>query len=375
MIFGTLASQTNVGKIMHQDIILDFIEPITGLAISDCISSHDVSKQGDKLVVQLSFNFPYETFVADLRVALTEAVKTGDSEINEVILSIDYSLVEREAQGGQPVKGVKNVIAVASGKGGVGKSTTSVNLALALSQLGAKVGILDADIYGPSQPDMTGLSGKPDSTDGKSIIPMVQYGLEVMSIGFLVKGDDAIIWRGPMATGALEQLLRDTLWGYHNGGEALDYLIIDLPPGTGDIQLTLAQKIPVNGSVIVTTPQDIALLDVVRAVKMFEKVKLPILGVVENMSTHICSNCGHEERIFGEGGAERLAKDHDVEMVGSLPLDIAIREHTDAGKPTVIAQPDSEIADQYRRIAVKTSAKLSAGKKSYKSKFPNIVIE
>ena len=247
---------------------------------------------------------------------------------------------------------VRNVIAVGSGKGGVGKSTTSVNLALALAAEGARVGILDADVYGPSVPAMLGLSGRPDSPDNKSIEPMRAFGVEAMSIGLLVDQDTPMIWRGPMATSALMQLFNDTLWG------DLDYLLIDLPPGTGDIQLTLAQKIPVAGAVIVTTPQDIATLDAKKALKMFEKVEVPVLGIVENMAVHTCSNCGHVEHLFGQGGGERMAAQYGVPLLGSLPLDITIREQGDAGQPVVVAAPDSAAAQAYRQTARVMAATL-----------------
>ncbi|MGH8026501.1 MAG: iron-sulfur cluster carrier protein ApbC [Pseudoxanthomonas sp.] len=252
-----------------------------------------------------------------------------------------------------PHRGVRNVIAVGSGKGGVGKSTTAVNLALALHLEGARVGILDADVYGPSIPTMLGLSGKPDSPDNKSIEPMRAFGIETMSIGFLVDAETPMIWRGPMATSALTQLFTDTLWG------DLDYLLIDLPPGTGDIQLTLAQKIPVAGAVIVTTPQDIATLDAKKALKMFQKVEVPVLGIVENMALHVCSNCGHEEHLFGEGGGQRMAAQYGVPLLGSLPLDIAIREQGDAGQPVVVAAPDSSVAEAYRQTARAMAAQLA----------------
>ncbi len=251
---------------------------------------------------------------------------------------------------------VRNVIAVGSGKGGVGKSTTAVNLALALAAEGARVGLLDADVYGPSIPTMLGLSGKPDSPDGKSILPMRAHGIEAMSIGLLVDQDTPMIWRGPMATSALTQLLNDTRWG---GEDGLDYLIVDLPPGTGDIQLTLAQKIPVAGAVIVTTPQDIATLDAKKALKMFEKVEVPVLGIVENMAVHTCSNCGHVEHLFGQGGGERMAAQYGVPLLGSLPLDIAIREQGDAGQPVVVAAPDSAVAQAYRQTARVMAATLA----------------
>jgi ATP-binding protein involved in chromosome partitioning len=269
----------------------------------------------------------------------------------------------------KPIDNVKNIIAVASGKGGVGKSTTAVNLALALSAEGAKVGILDADIYGPSQPRMLGISGKPESKDGNSLEPMMSYHLQAMSIGFLIDEETPMIWRGPMVTQALEQLLNDTNWA------DLDYLVIDLPPGTGDTQLTLAQKVPVSGAVIVTTPQDIALLDARKGLKMFQKVEVPVLGIVENMSIHICSKCGHEEYIFGSGGGRSMSDQYGVDLLGSLPLDIHIREETDSGKPTVVAQPESRATEIYREIARKTAAKLSLQAKDYAAKFPRIVIQ
>ncbi|MEF3082963.1 iron-sulfur cluster carrier protein ApbC [Luteimonas sp. SMYT11W] len=243
---------------------------------------------------------------------------------------------------------IRNIIAIGSGKGGVGKSTTAVNLALALAAEGARVGVLDADVYGPSIPMMLGLSGKPDSPDGKSILPMHAHGIEAMSIGLLVDQDTPMIWRGPMATSALTQLLNDTLWG---GDDALDYLLVDLPPGTGDIQLTLAQKIPVAGAVIVTTPQDVATLDARKALKMFEKVEVAVLGLVENMAQHVCSNCGHVEHLFGDGGGQRMATQYGVPLLGSLPLEIGIRAQGDAGVPIVIASPDSPAAQAYRATA------------------------
>jgi ATP-binding protein involved in chromosome partitioning len=269
----------------------------------------------------------------------------------------------------KPIDNVKNIIAVASGKGGVGKSTVAVNLALALSVEGATVGILDADIYGPSQPRMLGIKSKPESKDGSSLEPMHSYHLQAMSIGFLIDEETPMIWRGPMVTQALEQLLNDTNWS------ELDYLVIDLPPGTGDTQLTLAQKVPVAGAVIVTTPQDIALLDARKGFKMFEKVEVPVLGIVENMSTHICSKCGHEEHIFGSGGGGRMAEQYGVELLGQLPLDIRIREDTDGGRPTVIADPECRIAQAYREIARNTAARLALQAKDYAAKFPSIVIQ
>lgn len=328
-----------------------------------------VIEESGRVVIKLTLSYPAASYHAQLSDDVVGAVSkvTG---VTDVVLNIDTAIASRSVQAGvKLLDGVKNTIAVASGKGGVGKSTVSANLALALAAEGARVGVLDADIYGPSQPRMLGATGKPDTKDGKSLEPKENYGVQVMSIGFLIDDETPMIWRGPMVTQALEQLLRDTRW------RDLDYLIIDLPPGTGDIQLTLSQKIPVSASVIVTTPQDIALLDARKAYKMFEKVKIPVLGVVENMSTHICSQCGNEEHIFGEGGGQTMATDYDISFLGSLPLAMRIREDADGGRPTVVAEPDGAIAASYKKIARNVSAKLSMQQKEYASKFPNIVIE
>jgi len=272
-------------------------------------------------------------------------------------------------QGVKLLPNVKNIIAVASGKGGVGKSTTAVNLALALAAEGAKVGILDADIYGPSLPTMLGISGNPESADGKTMQPLIGHGVQANSIGFLVEADSPMVWRGPMVTSALEQLLRQTNW------TDLDYLVVDMPPGTGDIQLTLSQRVPVTGVVIVTTPQDIALLDAKKGLKMFEKVGIPILGIVENMSIHICSNCGHAEHIFGAGGGAAMCEQYGVDFLGSLPLDIAIREQADAGRPSVVADPAGKPAELYRAIARKVAIKVAQKSRDMASKFPAIVVQ
>ena len=328
----------------------------------------NIEVDGNKVSIDLQFGYPAEGLKAELTEKISTLLKEqGEAECT---LNISSKIVSHAVQKGvQLLPNVKNTIAIASGKGGVGKSTTAINLALALQVEGATVGILDADIYGPSQPRMLGISGKPDTTDGKTVEPKVSYQIQSMSIGYLIEEDTPMIWRGPMVTGALEQLLNETNW------RDLDYLIIDLPPGTGDIQLTLCQKIPVSGAVIVTTPQDIALLDAKKALKMFEKVNVPVLGIIENMSTHICSQCGHEEHIFGEGGGEQMAKQYDVDLLGSLPLDINIREGVDNGKPTVAMEPNSAVTMKYREIARRTAAKLALESKDYSSKFPKIVIE
>jgi ATP-binding protein involved in chromosome partitioning len=290
--------------------------------------------------------------------------------VGQVSVSVQMKIVSHAVQRGlKLVPGIKNIIAVASGKGGVGKSTTAVNLALALAAEGAAVGVLDADIYGPSQPMMLGIAGRPESKDGKRIEPMEGHGLQASSIGFLIDIDTPMVWRGPMVTQALEQLLKDTRW------RDLDYLVVDLPPGTGDIQLTLAQKVPVTGAVIVTTPQDIALIDARKGLKMFEKVGIPILGVVENMSFHVCPKCGHESHIFGSGGAGRMSKDYQTELLGQLPLDETIQQQADSGKPTVVSDPDGKIAEIYRKIARRCAVKIADLQRDMTSKFPNIVVQ
>ena len=325
--------------------------------------------EGDRVAVEIELGFPASGYQETLAAALRERL-AGLPGVGEISIQLDSKIIAHEVQKGlKPLPGVKNIIAVASGKGGVGKSTTAVNLALALSIEGATVGLLDADIYGPSQPRMLGVNQQPESPDGKSLLPVMSHGLQSMSIGYLIEEETPMVWRGPMVTQALEQLLRDTRW------QDLDYLIIDLPPGTGDTQLTLSQKVPVSGAIIVTTPQDIALLDARKGLKMFEKVEVPVLGVVENMSIHICSNCGHEEHIFGTGGGSRMAAQHNVPFLGSLPLDIRIREETDSGRPTVIAEPESRIAGLYREIARRAAARLSLQARNYSHKFPSIVIQ
>ncbi len=336
------------------------------LVSAGCISNVEID--GGKVKVDVTLGYPAKGVQEEIAAALKERVE-GVVGVSSADIQVGWKIVAHKVQQSlKPIDNVKNIIAVASGKGGVGKSTTAVNLALALSAEGARVGVLDADIYGPSQPRMLGVEGRPDSKDGKSLEPMNSYHIQSMSIGYLIDEETPMIWRGPMVTQALEQLLNDTNW------DNLDYLVIDLPPGTGDTQLTLAQKVPVSGAVIVTTPQDIALLDARKGLKMFQKVEVPVLGIVENMSIHICSKCGHEEHIFGEGGGASMSEQYGVDLLGSLPLDIRIRKETDGGKPTVVAEPDSRISQIYREIARKTAAKLAMQAKDYSAKFPKIVI-
>jgi ATP-binding protein involved in chromosome partitioning len=346
-----------------------YIDPYleSDLVSSKCIK--DIKVDGGKVSIDVQLGYAARGFEPELTKKLQDAVSSLDG-VEDVAVNITTKIDSHAAQKGvKSIPGVKNIIAIASGKGGVGKSTTAVNLALALSAEGATVGILDADIYGPSQPRMLGVNQQPESKDGKSLEPLRNYDLQAMSIGFLVDEETPMIWRGPMVTQALEQLLNDTQW------KDVDYLIIDLPPGTGDTQLTLAQKVPVTGAVIVTTPQDIALLDARKGLKMFEKVEVPVLGIIENMSIHICSECGHEEHIFGKGGGQSMAEQYDVDMLGALPLDISIRESTDGGKPSVVADPDGRIAEIYREIARRVGAKLSKKAKDYSASFPKIVIQ
>ncbi|MEO8997812.1 MAG: iron-sulfur cluster carrier protein ApbC [Rhodanobacter sp.] len=342
---------TQANEALVRRILGDLIDTHTGAPLAEAVRA--IGVDGAKVSVDLQLGYPAAGAIDSMTARARQALE-ADPAIKSAAVSITSRVHVHKVQGTLgPMPNVKNIIVVASGKGGVGKSTVSANLALALQAEGAKVGVLDADIYGPSQPTMLGVHGKPASPDGKSIIPMQAHGMPVMSIGFLVETDTPMIWRGPMVTQAMMQLLTDTRW------EQLDYLIIDLPPGTGDIQLTLSQKVPVAGAVIVTTPQDIALLDARKALKMFEKVEVPVLGVVENMATHICSNCGHEEHIFGEGGGERMSAQYGVPYLGSLPLDIRIREQADSGNPTVVAMPDSDLAARYREIARNTAGRLS----------------
>lgn len=349
-----------------EGILSQIVDPHTQLDLHTSNAIEAVQLTDDGLLVRLQLGYPALSWHAELKQQVTSALASyWDNVTVEISTKIHAHSVQ---QGVQPLPGVKNIIAVASGKGGVGKSTVSVNLALALHAEGAKVGLLDADIYGPSQPKMLGLHGKPEMQD-KKLMPMLAYGLQAMSIGFLVDEEAPMIWRGPMVTQALQQLLNDTKW------QELDYLIIDLPPGTGDTQLTLAQKVPVAGAVVVTTPQDIALLDARKAYKMFDKVSIPVLGVVENMSTHICSQCGHEEAIFGHGGGQALAAQYTLPLLGQVPLTMAIREAVDQGKPTVVSEPTSEIAKRYLNTARNMSAQLALRDKDYSASFPRIQIQ
>lgn len=351
------------------------IDPFTGLKITANRALKNVDVSSSKVVVSLRKGYPLASVHDELAQLVKNQLQGMEFDSRDLEVLIEQEIIPHSAQQGvQAVAGVKNIIAVASGKGGVGKSTVSANLALALVQAGASVAVLDADIYGPSQPRMLGASGKPDSLENKQLIPLQSHGLKIMSIGFMVEEDTPMIWRGPMVTQALEQLLRGTAW-QQDGEPEVDYLIIDLPPGTGDIQLTLSQKVPVTGAVIVTTPQDIALLDARKAYKMFEKVEVPVFGVIENMSTHVCSKCGHQEAIFGEHGAAKMAADFGLTVLGEIPLEMAIREQADSGRPTVIAAPQSATAIKYRDIALKIAAKLSVKKRDFSAKFPNIVVE
>jgi ATP-binding protein involved in chromosome partitioning len=323
---------------------------------------------GGEVAFDVELGYPARSLFAGFRKDLIAAARAVPG-VDNVSVNIASKVVAHAVQRGvQLLPKVKNIVAVASGKGGVGKSTTAVNLALALAAEGASVGILDADIYGPSQPMMMGISAKPESEDGKTMQPLRNHGVEVMSIGFLIAADNPMVWRGPMATQALEQLLRQTNWS------ELDYLIVDMPPGTGDIQLTLSQKVPLTGAVIVTTPQDIALLDARKGIKMFEKVGVPILGIVENMAVHVCTNCGHVEHIFGADGGKKMAAEYGMDYLGALPLKLSIREQADGGRPSVVAEPDGEVAGLYKAVARSLAVKIAQRAKDFSSKFPTISI-
>jgi len=359
-----------LGQEQIQAVLKNVVDPNTGKDLVGTRCVRNIAIEGGKVSVTVEVGYPVATQAAVIRGLVVEAVSAVPG-VSAVDVEVTGKVVAHSVQQGvKLLAGVKNIIAVASGKGGVGKSTTTVNLALALAAEGAKVGVLDADIYGPSQPQMLGLEGRnPESPDGKSLTPLEAYGVQAMSIGFMIEADTPMVWRGPMATQALKQLLTETNWS------DLDYLLIDMPPGTGDIQLTLSQTVPLTGAVIVTTPQDIALLDARKGVKMFEKVGVPILGVVENMSLHICPNCGHESHIFGSGGAQKMCEDFGTAFLGSLPLELQIREEADSGRPTVVADPDGRVAGLYRGIALKVAGCVAARAKDMTHKFPNIVVQ
>jgi ATP-binding protein involved in chromosome partitioning len=351
-----------------QETLRKVVDPNTGKDFVSARAVKHLKVAGESVSLEIELGYPGKSQFDPIRRKVIDALKAAGA--TSATVTVRSSVVPHAVQRGvKLIPGIKNIIAVASGKGGVGKSTTAVNLALAMAAEGASVGILDADIYGPSQPMMLGISGRPESKDGKSLEPMEGHGLQAISIGFLIDSDTPMVWRGPMVTQALEQLLKDTRW------RELDYLIVDLPPGTGDIQLTLAQKVPVTGAVIVTTPQDIALIDARKGLKMFEKVGIPILGVVENMALHTCPKCGHESHIFGEGGAARMSKDYGTELLGQLPLDADIRAQTDSGKPTVVSDPDGKVAAIYKAIARRCAIKIAESQKDMTSKFPSIVVQ
>jgi ATP-binding protein involved in chromosome partitioning len=350
------------------DAVKGVVDPNTGVDFVTAKQIRNLRVDGADVAFDVELGYPARSQIAPLRKLIIAAVK-GVSGVDNVSVNITSKIVAHAVQRGvQLLPGVKNIVAIASGKGGVGKSTTTANLALALAAEGAAVGILDADIYGPSQPMMMGISGRPESADGKTMAPMENHGVQVMSIGFLVDADNPMIWRGPMATQALEQLLRQTNWA------ELDYLLVDMPPGTGDIQLTLSQRVPLTGAVIVTTPQDIALLDAQRGLKMFEKVGVPILGVLENMAVHVCTNCGHVEHIFGADGGQKMAVKYGVDYLGALPLTMAIREQADSGKPTVVSDPEGDVSQIYKSVARQMAVKIAQRSKDFSAKFPTISV-
>ncbi|MBM3338030.1 MAG: iron-sulfur cluster carrier protein ApbC [Betaproteobacteria bacterium] len=351
-----------------REALSQVIDPNTGKDLLATKSAKNIQIDGANVSLDVELGYPAKSQIDPIRAAVTAAI-SALSGAGQVSVNVYAKIVAHSVQRGvKLLPNVRNIIAVASGKGGVGKSTTAANLALALAAEGANVGLLDADIYGPSQPMMLGVSGKPDSKDGKTMEPLEAHGLQIASIGFMIDPDQPMVWRGPMVTQALQQLLELTNW------RDLDYLVVDMPPGTGDIQLTLSQKVPVTGAVIVTTPQDIALLDARKGLKMFEKVGIPILGIVENMSVHVCSQCGHAEAIFGEGGGAKMCSDFGVEFLGALPLTMSIREQADSGRPTVVAEPEGPVAQIYQQIARKLAVAVADKAKDLSGKFPSIVI-
>jgi ATP-binding protein involved in chromosome partitioning len=358
-----------IAEAQVQSALKEIIDPNTRKDFVAGKSAKNIKVDGNDVSVDILLGYPAKSVMEEIRRMVAEKLKSLPG-VGRVAVNISSKIVTHAVQRGvKPIPGIKNIIAVASGKGGVGKSTVAVNLALGLAAEGARVGMLDADIYGPSQPTMLGITARPESRDGKSLEPLEGHGVQAMSIGFLIDVETPMVWRGPMVTQALEQLLKETRW------QDVDYLVVDLPPGTGDIQLTLAQRVPVTGAVIVTTPQDIALLDARKGLKMFEKVGIPILGIVENMSIHVCSKCGHAEHIFGSGGAERMCGDYNVEFLGGLPLDIRIREQSDSGKPPVVSDPDGEVAKIYKRIARRVAVKIADLSQDHSGLFPKIVIQ
>ncbi|MDH6301814.1 ATP-binding protein involved in chromosome partitioning [Polynucleobacter sphagniphilus] len=352
-----------------KNVLKDLIDPNTKIDFVTAKTIKNLKIENGDISLDIVLAYPAKSQFDSIRKSVINTLRSIEGVTN-VSVNVSSNIVSHAVQRGvKLLPGVKNIIAIASGKGGVGKSTTAVNLALALAAEGAQVGILDADIYGPSQPMMLGITGRPESVEENTIEPMEGHGLQASSIGFLIEEDSPMVWRGPMVTSALEQLLRQTRW------RDLDYLIVDMPPGTGDIALTLSQKVPVTGAVIVTTPQDIALLDARKGLKMFEKVGVPIIGIIENMSTYVCPNCGHEEHVFGSGGGEKMGKDFDAPFLGALPLNLSIREQADAGRPTVVAEPDGAISAIYKGIARQVAIRVASLSKDMSSKFPNIVIQ
>jgi ATP-binding protein involved in chromosome partitioning len=358
-----------ISTLQVETALKEIVDPNTGKDFVATKSARNITVDGNDIAVDIVLGYPAKSQIEGIRRQVIQKLK-GIPGAGNVSANVSMKIVSHSVQRGvKLIPNVKNIIAIASGKGGVGKSTTAANLALALAAEGASVGVLDADIYGPSQPMMLGIRGRPESDDGKTLEPMEGHGVQAMSIGFLIDIDTPMVWRGPMVTQALEQLLNETRW------REIDYLVVDMPPGTGDIQLTLAQKVPVTGAVIVTTPQDIALIDARKGLKMFEKVGIPILGIVENMSIHICPNCGHESHIFGTGGGEQMCRDYGVDFLGALPLDIAIREQADSGMPTVVADPEGSVSQLYKTIARRIAVTIAEKARDMTAAFPKIVIQ